>query len=480
MVDTGVGTAYKKSEERMDVDFFATNLLRRKIDSPGVKLMKVKVLDTNVLMDRLFESVLESFTEPTRVIIPYEVLKELDKYKKGFEARNEYARAAIRLLDELRQKGKLHQGVSYGQHIIEVSVKTEDLDLDNPDNKIIKVAMERDATLVSQDINERVVADALGVEAIDFAPNTVDVNRLYTGYREIEITEEEAIELMDYHCEGIDAGDRDLMGNEFVIMTSPLGATYLGIYKKQRHRIEKLKTHYQAWGIKPKKDGKGDPILEQVFLMHLLLDPEIHFVTAVGPSGCGKTLLTLAAALEQTINGNSRGEGYARITVMRPLIPVGEDIGFLPGDKLEKLEPWMASTFDALDYLLDEYQPKDGSFLMSTKDKIYRLIEQGVLDLQAMAHIRGRSIPNQFIIVDDAQNLTQHQAATIITRAGEGSKLVFLGDLSEKQIDNHRLTPSSNGLAYVIDRMKGEDIVGHITLQTVVRSKLAQLGVEKL
>ena len=165
---------------------------------------------------------------------------------------------------------------------------------------------------------------------------------------------------------------------------------------------------------------------------------------------------------------------------MRPIIAVGEDIGYLPGDKLEKLEPWMASTFDALDVLLEDYQSKDGSYCMGSKEKVYNLIQTGSLELEAMAHIRGRSLPKQFLIIDDAQNMTQHEAASIITRAGEGTKVVFLGDLSEKQIDNHRLTPSSNGLAYVIDRFKGESIVGHITMNEVVRSPLAQLGVEKL
>jgi PhoH-like ATPase len=354
--------------------------------------------------------------------------------------------------------------------------------LNKPDYRIIKIAKETGAVLVTQDINMRVIADAVDVESTHYAPNDVDVNQLYTGKTEFNITDEEA---QDFACcdylaqEGIDAGERSLTNNQFVSMVNSLGQTTEGIYKADGHIILPLKPEYKAWGITPKRDKYKQVVTEQKYLMHLLLDPEIQFVTALGPSGTGKTLLTMAAALEQTLNHGI----YKKVTVMRPLIAVGNDIGFLPGDKLEKLEPWMASTFDALELLLEDYQEKDGdddNWLGGSKEKVYNLIHTGRLELEAMAHIRGRSLPNQFLIIDDAQNLTQHEAASIITRAGDGTKVVFLGDLSEKQIDNHRLTPSSNGLAYVIDRFKGEDIVGHITLNTVVRSRLAQLGVEKL
>lgn len=440
------------------------------------------VLDTNVILDKPFESILESFTNPTLIIFPLVVMEETDTFKKGFEIKNVYARSVINFLDKLREHGKLHEGVAYGKHVIKVEIDIEELDLNKPDYKIIRTAKDNNATLITQDINERIIADAVGVESTHFAPNDIDVNKLYTGHRETTVTEEEAYNFItrtDYLANiGIDAGSRRLVNNQFVTMKDSDGNKYEGIYKAERKEIVPLKPEYRAWGVKPKLDKKTqEEIQEQKHLMHLLLDPSIEFVTAIGPSGCGKTLLALAAALEQTEGGKSQ---YKKITVMRPLIPAGEQIGFLPGDKLEKLEPWMASTFDALEYLLADYQSPDGSFQDGVKEKIYGMISVGRLDLEAMAYVRGRSIPDQFIIIDDAQNLTVDQAATIITRAGEGTKLVFLGDLSEKQIDNHRLTSSSNGLAYAIDRMKGEDIVGHITLNTVVRSRLAQLGVEKL
>ncbi|MDK2600634.1 PhoH family protein [Bacillus stercoris] len=442
--------------------------------------MKICVLDTNVLLDRELESVLHSFEEPTKVILPLPVLEELDTFKKGFEIKNVHARAANKFLDGLREKGKLHEGVTYGDHIIQVSINMDDLDLDKPDYKIIKTAKENKGVLISQDINERVIADAVGVESSHFAPNDVNVNELYTGYINIDIDDNQVQEFYRTGFLAMNTVEKDgetypLLNNQFVIMHDELGGTHEGIYKAANGGVSNLERNYETWGIRPKKDKKGHTVAEQKYLMHLLLDPDIEFVTAIGPSGCGKTLLTLAAALEQTLKDTQ----YNKVTVMRPLVAVGNDIGFLPGDKLEKLEPWMASTFDALDVLLENYDVKDG-YGFGGKEKVYSLIQQGDLELEAMAHIRGRSLPKQFLIIDDAQNLTQHEAASIITRAGEGTKVVFLGDLSEKQIDNHRLTPSSNGLAYVIDNLKGEDIVGHITLNTVVRSRLAQLGVEKL
>lgn len=445
-------------------------------------------LDTNVLLDRTFETVLESFTQPTRVNIPLVVLEEFDTFKKGFEAKNEYARAGNRFLDGLRKKGKLHEGVEHGEHIVQVIIKMDELDMTKPDYRIIITAKETNSMLISQDINVRVVADALDVPCSMFAPNDVNVNELYTGHTTYPIYEEEASFLRDYHkADGIPARDgHGLTHNQFVRMDyKRTGEVYYGIYKADTDFIMALDKRYNAWGVKPKNDREGNLVEEQHYLMHMLLDPNIQFITAIGPSGTGKTLLTLAAALHQSMTKNT----YKKVTVMRPLIAVGNDIGFLPGDKMEKLEPWMASTFDALEYLLEDFETEKESReyrsmaeadASTSKEKIYGLIQTGKLELEAMAHVRGRSLANQILIIDDAQNLTQHEATTIITRAGEGTKVIFLGDLSEKQIDNHRLTPSSNGLAYVIDRFKGEDIVGHITMNTVVRSPLAQLGVEKL
>lgn len=436
--------------------------------------MKVKVLDTNVFLDRQIESIFSSFEEPTEVVIPHVVLKEADTFKKGFEIKNENARWLHRFLNKLRKEGVLSEGVMYGEHKIRVDIDINQLDLTKPDYEIIAAAKENKAELVSQDMNELVIADALGIEANSFEPENVDVNNLYTGYTFIDLNEDEILEwsLGEYGYKSIINTRHELLNNQFVVMRAG-GAELEGIYKAEERRIHQLREYYRVF-----KEDMKPRNREQRFLLHALLDPKIECVTAIGPSGCGKTVLAFAAALEQTINDDE----YNRVMAMRPLVAVGDDIGFLPGDKLEKLEPWMASTFDALEFLLDDYQLKDDDYNPTdgSKAKIMNLIQNGNLELEAMAHIRGRSIPDQFIIIDDAQNLTRQQAVTIVTRVGEGTKLVLLGDLSEKQIDNHRLTPNSNGLAYVIDRLKGQDITAHMTLQTVVRSRLAQLGVELL
>lgn len=452
--------------------------------------MKRVVMDTNVLLDRPLDDVLRSFTQPTHVIIPLIVLNELDKFKKGKESINEHCRATTRFLDNLRKFGKLHQGVQFEKHLIQVEVQEGQLDSFKNDHQIIQVAKQNEATLISQDINMRVIADALEIDVENFAPENVNVDQLYTGMVDIDITMEQVQQFhAAYKGDGVeithyisseDAEPQPLYHNQFVIMHDPAGGRHEGIFKKNLGRVLPLKSKYEAWNITAKKDKYGNVISEQRFLLDLLLDPEIEFVTALGPSGCGKTFLTIAAALEQVMGRASARTTYSKIVVMRPLIPIGKDIGYLPGDKFEKLEPWMGSTFDTLNHLLSDGKIKDVPPMATCREKIEKLIQLDCLELEAMAHIRGRSIPNQFIIVDDAQNLTQDQAASIITRAGEGSKVVFLGDISDKQIDDHRLTPSNNGLAYVVDRFKDADIVGHITLEHVVRSKLAQLGVERL
>ncbi|BCO16096.1 phosphate starvation-inducible protein PhoH_gp043 [Bacillus phage vB_BceM_WH1] len=427
------------------------------------------VLDTNVLLEQTFEAVLESFTEPTTLVLPHVVLKEVDKFKQGHESKNEYSRAAIRFLDKLRLQGNLREGVAVGNHIVKIYLKEEEIDPSKPDYDIILTAKKFDAKLVSQDIHARVIADALEVDSTSFAPNDVDANKLYTGKTSFVLAPEE-----------IDIWNRtnqlrlpdDILSNQLVYLLDEYeNVIGKGIKDPNKDLVVPLERSYEAWKVKPKSNND-----EQAFLMELCMNKDIDFVTAIGPSGCGKTLLALACALEQTF----RRETYKKITIMRPLVAVGNDIGYLPGNKLEKLEDWMASTFDALDYLLTDYTPKDLNPNLPTKEKIYHMVESGTLELEAMTYIRGRSLPDQIIIVDDCQNMTAHEAATIITRAGEGSKVIFLGDLSPKQIDNHRLTPGSNGLSYVIDRFQGQDIVGHITMETVVRSRLAQLGVELL
>lgn len=439
--------------------------------------MTTYVLDTNVILDKSLDETILEFPTGSKIIIPLCVLEELDRFKKGTDTINEYSRLAIRLLDSMRRSGDISQGVVYKERIVQVYVDDSDLDLKKVDNKIIDItrtvsSATKDVQLVTKDIHERVIADVLGVKAGGSDDYVTDVDKLYSCIAKIKISDEEVQEL---HTKGYIETRKHLMANQFVEMTDSLKTKTYGIYKSKDKRIYPLKTHYEAFGIKPKRKH-GEILIEQAMMLHLLLDPEIQFISCLGSSGTGKTLLTLAAGLEQVL----KKESYSRIVALRPLVAVGSDIGYLPGDKTEKLENWMGATFDNLEFLLQNYDFKDEMYLMP-REKVHSLMNQGYLELEAMTYIRGRSIPNQFIIVDDAQNITPQQAATIITRMGEGSKLIFLGDVNKQQIDNHRLTPNNNGLVYVIDRLRGQsDIIGHVAMNNVVRSELANLAVELL
>lgn len=454
--------------------------------------MKTKVLDTNVILDFSLNNIIEKFTQEkdnTCINLPLSVIKELDNFKKGSATINYNARRTLAMLEELRVHGRtinkrLHQGIPVNDKCtVQVLIDEKDLNLDQKkvDNDIIMKTMklientEEDVKISTLDLHVRILADCLDVDSEIYEQDMED-HEIYSGIEVIEITDEEVFEICKPAKERKIITDKKLLTNQLVIMKDSIGNEYEGIHRGGF--IYPLKKRYRAWGILPKANEYGTEIREQKMLMHLLLDPEISFVSALGPSGCGKTLLALACALEQTLNSGM----YEKIIVMRPLTDIGKDLGSLPGDKLEKLFPWMGSTFDNLEFLLERFNTLELSGIEGTaKEKVNYLIKTGVIELEAMQFIRGRSIPNQFIIVDDGQNLTPHEAATIITRAGEGTKVVFLGDISEKQIDNHRLNPMNNGLTHVVNRFKGADeTIGHVNLTTVVRSKLASLGVNLL
>lgn len=461
--------------------------------------MKTKILDTNVILDYPITHTIESFISEDseiKVIIPFSVVVELDTFKKGIERTNENSRIAIRFLDKLRSCGKLSEGVRYGEKfIVQVHItqaEVDNLDPKKVDNKIILIAQSLNmqgghVEIITRDLHERVLADVLGIIAKDVCIDTAASEEFYTGIELLDMTDEQLQWWYSNPVLGcwIPAPTK-MFPNQFAAMKDSSGTTHYGVYNYKSNSIIELKKSYSAWGIKPKKNNDGDIVVEQSMLMHLLLDPNIEFVSAIGASGTGKTLLALACGLEQTL-GKFPGL-YDKIVVMRPMTGVDKDIGALPGTKDEKLEPWMAPIFDNLEYLLDNYMPKDLNTCnkelyqpMCPRDRVYGLMHTGKLELEAITFIRGRSMPKQFIIIDDAQNLTAQQAATIITRAGDGTKVVFLGDVSRQQIDDKRLTPLSNGLAYTVDKLKGVDpIIGHITMKEVVRSKLASLGVEYL
>ncbi len=461
----------------------------------GQSGVKTFVLDTNVLLynpDALF------VFEDNDVVIPFAVVEELDDFKRGNEDLARNARRCIRHLDRLRGLGKITEGVPWGENgttgRVRIAVGEEErpaaISKDTPDNRIIGVAhaLLREglrAIFVSKDINARIKADALGIAAEDFEHRKVDADRLFTGFFEVETTGGVIDELYEQRMLPLDRIDEklnyseadgssfehELSPNEFVILKDAADESHSGLARRladTEHLIPVSTPRKPIFGVMSRNT-------EQTLAMDLLLDDDVRLVTLTGGAGTGKTLLALAAGMNKVF----QEERYDKLLVARPIVPMGKDIGYLPGEKDEKLSAWMQPIFDNLEYLLSTrgsaFQSPES---ISTEQRLERLLADGKLMLEALTYIRGRSIPNQFMIVDEAQNLTPHEVKTIISRAGEGTKLVLTGDI--EQIDNPYLDSASNGLSYSIERLKGAGIVGHVTLRKSERSELASLAAEKL
>ncbi|MGA2193059.1 MAG: PhoH family protein [Nitrospirota bacterium] len=439
-------------------------------------MKKTFVLDTNVLLHD--PNSMFSFAD-NNVVIPIVVIEELDKFKKGLDEIGRNARQASRHLDQLRMKNKLSVGVALDnggnlrvelnhQHI-KPSPLPLDLDITAADNRILMVALclSRDSednivTLVTKDTNLRIKADALGVTAEDYETGTVDIDELYTGETQWELSTDVVNEFFEKG--ELPAGNQGFYPNQFVLLKDNANPSHTGLsrYNLRKKAVVALQGGRQVWGVTARNK-------EQSYALDLLLDDEVRLVTLVGQAGTGKTLLALAAGLEKTVEGHE----YNRLVVSRPIFPLGRDIGFLPGDVDEKLKPWMQPIFDNLEFLMG---PTEGH---GRKPKDYHgLVDLGMLELEPLTYIRGRSMPNRFLIVDEAQNLTPHEIKTIITRAGEGTKIVLTGD--PYQIDNPYIDSASNGLTYVAERFKEEPISGHITLHKGERSRLAELAAQLL
>ncbi|MDD3118420.1 MAG: PhoH family protein [Victivallales bacterium] len=435
---------------------------------------KIFVLDTNVLLHSA--QALESFEENT-IVLPMAVIEELDKFKKDHDELGRNARQVIRRLDQLRGKGKLFQGVELDHptgppgklQILTSPLDAPDygLNMSIKDNQILQVACHlgrshKNVIFITKDINLRLKADALGLEVMDFENQKVNFDELYSGCRTLSVpgTTIDAL----YREKEMDWNGDEFFCNEFALFQDEQKPSHsaLAVYKND-HRMHLLSSRPddQVWNIKPRNK-------EQRMALDLLMDPQVMIVTLVGQAGSGKTLLALAAALEMVLNKNE----YERILVSRPIMPLGRDIGFMPGDKGEKLSHWMQPIFDNLVYLMHggKKEPSD--------KKIDELISSRKLELEAITYIRGRSIPSQFVIIDEAQNLTPHEVKTIISRAGEGTKMVLTGD--PYQIDNPYLDSSSNGLTYAAERLKKLDLHGHVTLYKSERSPLAAAAAEYL
>jgi len=428
---------------------------------------KTFVIDTNVLIHK--PDAILSFRN-NEIVIPLWVLEELDKLKTYSDERGRNARHAIRFLDEIVVKGSVKEGVKMENgSVLRISSSRpehlpHDLRLDEPDNRILLAALAlqqegKQVFFVSKDINARVKAAALGIKAVDYEKQKVNIDDLYSGIRTANASAENADELV---TSGSIPWKDELYPNEYVeLSVSGSRDTLLSRYNGSAGVLE-----YKPGEIEP-VSGIEPLNQRQRIALDLLLDDTVQLVTLIGKAGTGKTLLAIAAGLCKVVEDKK----YSRMLVTRPVVPFGKDIGFLPGAKEEKLSHWMQPLFDNLELILSVYKKEK----MKTVDA---LLNSNLIEIEALTYIRGRSLPNQFIIIDEAQNLSPHEIKTIVSRAGEDTKVVLTGD--PYQIDSPYLDSNSNGLTYLVDIFKNLDVYGHITLEKSERSLLAELAAELL
>ena len=455
---------------------------------------KYFVLDTNVLLHN--PAALFMFDD-NQVVIPFSVLEELDGFKGHNDDNGRNARQVIRHLDKLRNKGKLGEGVVWNGHggsiRVDFSVDSRPplLIEDKIDNRIIGVAWGikeagKRAILITKDINVRLKSDALGIATQDFEAQKVDVDHLYNGYASLSVPKEvidslyeekhlEISALKDYLTRTTDDEQTieiELHANRYLQLNDQMDESHTGLARRLADTDHVIPIH----GPRKPVFGIMARNVEQTMALDALLDDDIKLVTLLGSAGTGKTLLAIAAGMAKVFVE----ERYDKLLVARPIMPMGRDIGYLPGDKNEKLSAWMQPIFDNLAYLISARSSGSSQHAdsKSSESRIETLMGSGRLVLEPLTYIRGRSIPHQFMIVDEAQNLTPHEVKTIVSRVGEGTKIVLTGDVG--QIDNPYLDTSSNGLSYMVERMKGQSIVAHITLARSERSELASLAAEKL
>ena len=435
-------------------------------------MKKAFVLDTNVLLHD--PSAMLQFKD-NDVILPITIIEELDRFKKQAEMTGRNARQVSRTLDRLRSKGHLTEGIPLdegGTLLVALcdreTLKTlpPELEGDRADNAILAVALKFQhncqcpVVLVSKDTNLRIKADSLGLNTQDYEIDKVDVQDLYTGITEIKVSQGTIEQFFQNHEVVLEGNFYPNQALTLVDETNP-SHTALAMVEGDNNRVVALVKFPQAGVSRIHPRNR-----EQRFALNLLLRDSIPLVTLVGKAGTGKTLLAIAAGLQKVADEKA----YSRLLISRPIVPMGKDLGYLPGDITEKLTPWMQPLYDNFDLIL-------GTQDSSGKPRHWRhgyeeLLEQGLLQIEPLTYIRGRTIPQQFLIVDEAQNLTPHEVKTIVTRAGEGTKVVLTGD--PEQIDNPYVDAASNGLTYIVERFKGEPLAGHITLSKGERSSLAE------
>jgi PhoH-like ATPase len=436
------------------------------------------VLDTSVCLtdaDVLFKF------DNHDLFLPLKVLEEIDGHKKRQDSVGANARKIIRTLDEFRLKGSLEKGIRIqkSKGILKVVSFTDlkevifpaDLDLRHPDHVIIATAKtlqanaeNRKTIMVSRDINMRVICDSIGLQAEDYiSENAVtSSDELYNGFVVLNFDDE----VIDRFYSGdeiyphnfAEEIGQNLHPNQYVMMVSNANEkkSALACFKAPHEPLKKIvhKT-IPDWKIESRNK-------EQAFAIDMLMDPNIKIISLVGRAGSGKTMLAIAAGLQQTIGLRQESNHYSRLIVSRPVQPLGKDIGFLPGTMEEKMLPWLMPIQDNL------------KFLMGDRTSLEMYMEKGKIEIEALTYIRGRSISNAFIIIDEAQNLSKHEIKTIITRIGEGTKVVLTGDV--EQIDNVYVNETSNGLAHAVEKFKEYPIAGHMTFKKGERSDVATLA----
>ncbi|MBX7232642.1 MAG: PhoH family protein [Bdellovibrionales bacterium] len=427
------------------------------------------IMDTNVI---LFDAIAINKFRSADIYIPFSVIEEVDRFKRDLGENGRNARQFSRFIDVLRSKGALGQGVplektaSYVYVIPDVRFEglPIEMDLIKADNRILATALALQKTfpaqsveLITKDINLRIKADVFGVKAKDYDPENTQFEDMYTGFKEMELQPED-IDSFYRNKYFVVPETTKLLANQYIIMKDSSNPNHsaIGRYSGKEERIVPLISPVDSiWGIHPRN-------VEQSFALDCLLNDEILFATLVGKAGTGKTLMAIAAGLYKTLD-----EGhFQRLLVSRPIFPMGRDIGYLPGDVEQKLNPWMQPIFDNVEYLMGADKKAAG--------RAQELINQGMLNIEPLTYIRGRSIPNQFLIVDEAQNLTPHEIKTIITRAGQGTKVVLTGDCY--QIDNPYVDSANSGLTYSVERFKGQVLSAHVTLTKGERSELAEMA----
>lgn len=431
--------------------------------------MKNYILDTNVLLHD--PNSLLNFQE-NNVFIPIEVIEEIDRFKRESSELGHHARAVSRMLDGLRGKGRLSEGVTLenGGHLRIIFPEKNgngavSLGNNNVDSRILYQAINVQKVdpgirtiLVSKDINLRIKADAAGLQAEDYETDRIFLKDLYTGMLEKTVSAQVMAQFRSNEELELGPADKYFPGEYCTLFedTNPKRTALTKVNAAGNKLVPIIDSREGVWGIKPRNR-------EQHFAFDALLDDRVKLVTLMGKAGTGKTLMAMAAGLKRTVMDRE----FRRVIVARPTISMGKELGFLPGTLEEKLDPWMQPIHDALELLSDLNM---GHEHRRSGD----LMRSGSVVVEALSYIRGRSIANQFMIIDEAQNLTPLEVKTIITRVGQGTKIVFTGD--PYQIDNPYVDSSSNGFNYIISRFRAESIAAHIELQKGERSELAELA----